>query len=499
MADFAAQIAEARKQGHSDDEIVKYLSSKPELAPKIQTAQRSGYEAGDILGHLSKAQQPSSQQQQPIQPGIGDRFLRTITSDSPLNPMNWPGMVKSAFESPFSDASMQEAQRQADIMAGRRKPEPFNRGDIGEGLGQVVNGGLMYGLGEIPGSKIGAVLKGAAKGAGKGATEMLPIGHGPLPKMLGMPEFSVPAPIASGIAGAGAGRLLGGTPGEYLGAATGAAAPIVRGAVRGGRTAASVYDAMHQTPGLPASTASGFGEGAQSGFGPSPALQPSPVETGGGHVPDYVHPGPSPAEMATRIAASRKAELEAAAAKAEAGKVIKGAEVLSKVPGQTVKLPGVTAPATDMLTPAPVAAGAGAETGAGEGAGAGAGAGGGTIRNAAPHIDAKRSLFATGQELELPGSPTGTRATDYIKQNAQRVYGNSVSKLSLEQVQKMGEWLAQHKTLDNMPSEAPVQATAAAGAGAAAGPSIEEQLQQSVDAARADRNARLGVAQGGVQ
>jgi hypothetical protein len=105
-------------------------------------------------------------------PGIWDTFKKTVTTNSPLNPMNWPGMVSSAFESPFSDQSMAVAQHQVDVMNGKVKPEPFTRGDIGEGLGDAVNLGAMYGLGEgigaLPGTKAGAVAGSIPSAIGSG-------------------------------------------------------------------------------------------------------------------------------------------------------------------------------------------------------------------------------------------------------------------------------------------------------------------------------------------
>lgn len=39
-----------------------------------------------------------------------------------------------------------------------------------------------------------------------------------------------------------------------------------------------------------------MGRGVQTGFGPSPQSAPLPVETGGAHIPNYVHPLPQPGE-----------------------------------------------------------------------------------------------------------------------------------------------------------------------------------------------------------
>jgi hypothetical protein len=53
MADTMDNIATARAQGYSDDEIVNFLSAKdPTMGPKIKQAQDSGYASTDIVSHL---------------------------------------------------------------------------------------------------------------------------------------------------------------------------------------------------------------------------------------------------------------------------------------------------------------------------------------------------------------------------------------------------------------------------------------------------------------
>lgn len=178
----------------------------------------------------------------PAPAGIWDRFKKTVTTDSPLNPMNWPGMVSSAFESPFSDQSMQEAGHQQQVMSGKVPPAPFERGDIGEGLGTIANMGVMglagKGLGAIPGTRMGAALSGAAKGGWEGATDMVPSTHWPMSQLP-----SLPAPVAGGVTGAAIGKYLGGQPGEVAGGMIGAGAPIVRGAWQGGKQALKRFGA----------------------------------------------------------------------------------------------------------------------------------------------------------------------------------------------------------------------------------------------------------------
>lgn len=52
MADYAAKIAQARKAGYSDAEIVGFLSKNDQ---KVQQAKAAGYNDADIIGHLSPA------------------------------------------------------------------------------------------------------------------------------------------------------------------------------------------------------------------------------------------------------------------------------------------------------------------------------------------------------------------------------------------------------------------------------------------------------------
>lgn len=492
---------------------------------------------------------------------------------------------------------------------------------IGHVAGMGTNAALLGLAGEGVGAALSpagrAVIGGAAKGAWQGATEMVPVSHGMLPKLLGLPDVSVPSVLAGGGAGAGAGRFVAGHTGEIVGGAAGAAAPVISGAVKGGQQALKDFrfhqdlvsrppvdysgtsaSTMRQnpadyskgahpikppvetgaTPGTwsqmipdyeypikprqwpdkPALPPSGtMGKGTQAGFGPSPKIQPAPVEVGGTSVtgtnymyplpgvgeetqlfkeapmhrsstpsgsmgkgpqagfgskpvapapinskslPEGVNPPklqPSPAEMAERIAIAKKAELAEKAKQIVMQPTKATAATSAKPQFPPALVSPMQAPAAAVeprianflrttraaeesalgLTPAP-----GAATSTDPAA-----VGPGTIRNAAPHLDAKRHLFATGQELELPGSIAGARATDYIREHAQRVFGNSVSKLTLPQVQKMGEWLSTHKSLEGMPAAAPAEMQVMAG------PTLEDQLQQSVDQARVERNGRLGT------
>lgn len=74
MADLQDQISQARSSGYNDDDIVNYLSSKPDLGDKIKTAKGHGYSSKDILGYLQTAQTTT--------PSIVPSDVRG-TSDSP--------------------------------------------------------------------------------------------------------------------------------------------------------------------------------------------------------------------------------------------------------------------------------------------------------------------------------------------------------------------------------------------------------------------------------
>lgn len=85
----------------------------------------------------------------------------------------------------------------------------------------------------------GAVARGAAKGVIAEARKTVPLSRGLLPLVTGLPEVNLPAPIAGAIKGAAAGEALTGlkSTGGIVGGATGVMMPLVRGAVKGGRTA----------------------------------------------------------------------------------------------------------------------------------------------------------------------------------------------------------------------------------------------------------------------
>lgn len=254
--------------------------------------------------------------QGPLKPGFMQSLGKTLTTNSPFNPYNWSGMVSSAFESPFSDQNITEAQRQANLFTGKTKPPPIYSSDVpgmlGEGLGQVINAGLMYGASEMLPSavealpRVGSIAKGALKGAGTGATETIPVtlrGH----------TFNLPAPLVGASGGVAAGHYLPFLHGETasaIGGSLGALHPIVKGAVEGAKQAAKDFDFHQAFINRPAADLSGYGPSvlapdvAQYGG----AATPPPAPTNPTSLPEGVLPAHPPGESPTQLAARMQAE-----------------------------------------------------------------------------------------------------------------------------------------------------------------------------------------------
>lgn len=187
-------------------------------------------------------------------PNAIDRFVKGATGNL-LAPPTTPGEdPMSRFVSGVGSSLGRTTQAWHDMFTGNANPmTPLEMipgvgpwaADTGKMLGtpgQRVEGagsafaGLAPMIGpEIPAppvEKMAAVAKGAGKGAWEGATEMVPSTHWPLSQLPPMP-----APLVGGMTGAAVGKYLGGKPGEIAGGVMGTAAPVVRGAVQGGRQA----------------------------------------------------------------------------------------------------------------------------------------------------------------------------------------------------------------------------------------------------------------------
>jgi hypothetical protein len=77
-------VLEAQDNGYSNDEIVSHLADKPDTAAKIQEAQSAGYSPDDIVSHLAAL--PT--QPPPEIPGF-IKLLRGKHGGEPFNPPDW--------------------------------------------------------------------------------------------------------------------------------------------------------------------------------------------------------------------------------------------------------------------------------------------------------------------------------------------------------------------------------------------------------------------------
>lgn len=123
----------------------------------------------------------------------------------------------------------------------------------------------------------------------------------------------------------------------------------------------------------------------------------------------------------------------------------------------------------------------------------------GTVRTAPELTDAKRRLFATAQELDLPGHPAGTRVPGKtMSALTESVYGpgKTVSKLSPQEMGDIHDFMVRTGKLPK-PGDIPTTpASTPASTASSSGSELENTLQQSL--AQIERNKRLGVGtQGG--
>lgn len=385
-----------------------------------------------------------------MQPGFMESMGHAITS-GPLNPMNWPSMVASGFEDPFSDANMAEAHKQADLMSGKTKPDPIYTSEIpgmaGDLVGQGINAGAMYGLSELPGSRVGAGVSGALKGGTKAALK---------PVEMGKFKTPVPASVAGGLSGAasgGAATFFGGHGklGSIVGGVSGTAAPFVGGAIEGGRQALKDYDFTQALRNRPAPVYSAGPsmmppDVVQYGQGGRPVQPPvevgKPVELGGmrrmsgptsGRTPvDVPFAGVSPEDMATRLPDVTLPDWYGSTKKVAAPKV--SAPAAAPAAPVTTATPSTTPTILpDAVTP--------------PGAPAATNGGYAFTHPTGSMTDLRKQLFATGQEMDLPGSPAKTRATQQIRDSSMDLFGKSVSNLEHGELFKLNEFLAKHKRL----------------------------------------------------
>jgi hypothetical protein len=164
----------------------------------------------------------------------------------------------------------------------------YGLGEAAALLGPSLLGGAMELGAQSP--KLAAVTKGAVKGAVKGATEMVTVPRYPM--------FSAPAAVAGGLGGLGLGTEIGsklGVPkvGGGVGAVLGAGAPVVRGAIAGGRAAAAevVAEALRKAS---RDRVPGYAAAGTPDIQPAAVPDQTPIPPQGGVLPSGRKVGPAP-------------------------------------------------------------------------------------------------------------------------------------------------------------------------------------------------------------
>jgi len=183
----------------------------------------------------------------------------------------------------------------------------FDRGDPAAGVGHTaalvapfVAGPAMRAAGQLPEAAATAaeVAAGATKEAVREAAARSTLKLGKLP-------LSVPVPriVSSAVTGKLAGSYLAGPTGGAVGLGVGAAAPLVRGALRGARQvlksrAAAAAEALAAETEAAAATAPGIIPPERQ-LGPGPIITPPPADTSGivrglppAEYPEVLPPGP---------------------------------------------------------------------------------------------------------------------------------------------------------------------------------------------------------------
>ena len=125
------QISQARQLGYGDEEILGYLSQRPELAPKISQAQNAGYQNSEILEYLGKGNQPAATEKKKEQPAY-----RSPMRDIPIigKPLGW-------YDENFVDPGLNQAAAGLDRFV-QGVPKGSGRDMVG-GATDVVQGLTM--------------------------------------------------------------------------------------------------------------------------------------------------------------------------------------------------------------------------------------------------------------------------------------------------------------------------------------------------------------------
>lgn len=162
MADLGIQIETARREGHSDSDILDYLGGKQGLTDKIGEARKSGYGDAEILAHLSRArpaetpgivQRVGSQLAAgPIGAGLigAGRILAPETTDAIEtginNTMNWLGTQATK----TATGALTTGRTAADLLdQGKNWAGDKIGGPVGDAIKSSPTPFLPPGLGEV--------------------------------------------------------------------------------------------------------------------------------------------------------------------------------------------------------------------------------------------------------------------------------------------------------------------------------------------------------------
>lgn len=359
--------------------------------------------------------------------------------------------VKGKFPGAYDDFMDAPQLPQAPLPAGLQPPH------VGDHNGPVLGQPIMPGGSFIP-TAVG-------------------MGAGKLGEYMGLPDWAnTGIGIATGLA-AESPRMMGGAVGAAKGAAESAShgfhflnpVALAKGAYQGaqegmsgklwlGDAARGIRDwAFPKKPADISGRASTMHpDVAQYSQGAHP-VQP-PVEVGGAHVPSLTLPEfgpdgwplPGPAEMQQKLSALPETAGPTAASpganarfsmdqygpapiKAEPVSKYRMTQPLTPTPVTPAAMPATSPILPDAVTPA--------------GAPAASNGGYAFTHPTGSMADLRKQLFATGQEMELPGSPAKTRATQQIRDSSMDLFGKSVSNLEHGELFKLNEFLAKHKRL----------------------------------------------------
>jgi len=155
--DLTGQIAQARKAGYPDDDIVKFLGIKrPDLTPKISTAWQQGYSPTEIVNYLSKITAPPPEQPDVIERGLNYHPENPVAQAALGVPQ---GMAKGAMSSAIGIHDViNRATGQPDTLTPQQRQNLTVPSGYGQGTGKFIEQAGEY---AVPSGIAGEALKGA--------------------------------------------------------------------------------------------------------------------------------------------------------------------------------------------------------------------------------------------------------------------------------------------------------------------------------------------------